>query len=75
MSDKYVPHFVDPKGSIVEVPGVGILMAYGTAVPEDGSKGYATGCLFLHVDGGDNTALYCNEGTSDSSDFNAVSVP
>lgn len=62
-------------GIAIQVPGVGILMAYGTTVPTDTSVGYATGCLFLHTDGGDNTALYCNEGTLASCNFDAVSVP
>lgn len=52
----------------------GILISYGTSVPADEATGYAPGCLFLHVDGGDGTALYVNEGTAASADFNAVTV-
>lgn len=52
----------------------GLLMAHGTTVPTDGAAGYATGCLFQHTDGGDGTALYVNEGTSTSCDFNAITV-
>jgi hypothetical protein len=55
-----------------EVPG--LLSASGKAVPTDGDTGYATGCLFQHTDGGDGTALYVNEGTAASCDFNAVTV-
>ena len=64
----------DGVGVIVTVPGVGILQAYGTSVPADASAGYAPGCLFQHTDGGDGTALYVNEGTLASADFNAVTV-
>lgn len=53
------------------IPGVGILRAWGDTVPADGTAGYATGCIFHHTDGGANTALYVNEGTIDSCDFNA----
>jgi hypothetical protein len=36
--------------------------------------GYAIGCLFHHTDGGDGTALYVNEGTATSCNFNAITV-
>lgn len=62
------------KGVLRSVPGIGILHAYGTTVPADGTQGYATGCLFSQTDGGAGTALYCNEGTFASCDFDAVSV-
>lgn len=64
----------DATGIIVELPNGGILMAHGTTVPSDGAENYATGCLFLHTDGGDGTALYVNEGTKASADFNAITV-
>lgn len=54
-----------------EIPGVGILRAWGNTVPTDGSTGYATGCTFQHLDGGANTSLYVNEGSITSCDFNA----
>ena len=60
--------------TIIEVPGVGILLAYGATVPADAATGYATGCLFLHTDGGDGTSLYVNEDSSTSANFNAVTV-
>lgn len=53
---------------------LGLLQASGTTVPTDGDAGYATGCLFQHTDGGDGTALYVNEGTATSCDFNAITV-
>ncbi len=52
----------------------GAMFAYGTAKPSDAATGYATGCIFVHTDGGDNTALYINEGTNASADFNLVAV-
>jgi hypothetical protein len=52
----------------------GILQAYGNTVPVDTTAGYAIGCLFHHTDGGDATALYVNEGTATSCDFNAITV-
>jgi len=52
----------------------GILLTSGTTVPVDGASGYATGCLFQKTDGGAGTALYCNEGTLASSNFDAVTV-
>jgi hypothetical protein len=51
----------------------GVLICYGTAVP-GAVAGYAPGCLFLHTDGGDATALYVNEGTAATADFDAVLV-
>jgi hypothetical protein len=60
------------KEPAVEDPG--LLMASGKTVPADGTAGYQTGCLFQHTDGGDATALYVNEGTFTSCDFNAITV-
>lgn len=51
-----------------------LLRAHGITVPADGATGYATGCLFQHTDGGNATALYVNEGTETSADFNAITV-
>jgi hypothetical protein len=52
----------------------GKLFDHGVTVPADGSVGYETGCLFQHIDGGAGTALYVNEGTLASSNFDAVTV-
>lgn len=52
----------------------GLLLASGTTVPTDGTAGYQTGCIFQHTDGGDGTALYVNEGSVTSCDFNAITV-
>ncbi len=46
----------------------------GITVPADGTAGYGIGCLFQHTDGGNGTALYVNEGTAASCDFNAIIV-
>lgn len=51
-----------------------IVLDKGTTVPTDATAGYAIGCLFLHTDGGAGTALYINEGTANSCDFNAVAA-
>ena len=64
----------DATGVISSAPGVGILHAFGDEVPADGAVGYATGCLFAHIDGGDGTALYVNEGDATDADFNAITV-
>lgn len=50
----------------------GLLSVAGVTVPDDGTPGYATGCLFQKTDGGPGTSLYVNEGTSKSCDFNAI---
>ena len=52
----------------------GKLIDHGKTVPSDGTAGFETGCLFQHIDGGDGTALYVNEGTVASCDFNAITV-
>jgi hypothetical protein len=52
----------------------GLLFASGLTVnlPADGSEGYQTGCLYQCTDGGDGTALYVNEGTYTSCDFDVL---
>lgn len=50
----------------------GCMEAYGTTVPTDATAGYATGCRFIHTDGTRGTALYINEGSATSCDFNPV---
>jgi hypothetical protein len=52
----------------------GHLFGWGPTVPADTEAGWAIGALFLHTDGAAGTALYCNEGTAGSCDFDAVSV-
>lgn len=50
------------------------VFVFGVTKPADGLVGYATGCLFVKTDGGAGTALYVNEGTHLSADFDAASV-
>jgi hypothetical protein len=59
----------------LNLPGSnGAMFAYGTTVPTDTATGYATGCIFVHTDGGDNDAVYINEGSNSSCDFNKIAV-
>lgn len=48
--------------------------SHGTTVPSDGATGYVTGCLFQKTDGGVGTAIYLNEGSATSADFNAYTT-
>lgn len=67
-------NFTDAAGAILENNDGDIVLAGGNTVPSDSATGYATGCIFMHYDGGDGTALYVNEGTSASANFNAITV-
>lgn len=55
-------------------PRKGLIHVSGDTVPTDTSTGYATGCIFAKLDGGVSTAIYINEGSYSSSDFNALSA-
>lgn len=48
------------------------IIATGTTVPTDSTSGYAPGCIFIHNDGGSADAVYINEGSASSCDFNRV---
>jgi len=50
------------------------LLAEGRTVPANAATGYATGCIFVHMDGGSATAVYVNMGSSVSANFDRVSV-
>ena len=52
----------------------GLLFSSGPTVPTDATAGYRTGCIFQHTDGAANTALYINEGSVTSCDFNAYAA-
>jgi hypothetical protein len=52
----------------------GVLDCYGTTKPADAAEGFATGCLFRKVNGGNATSIYVNEGDADSALFKAVTV-
>ncbi len=51
-----------------------VLLATGTTVPTDATAGYADGCLFIDSDAAAGSILYVNEGSTTSSDFNAVGI-
>jgi hypothetical protein len=72
MSKPAVIH--DGTGVLETIPGYGITRCAGIAKPADGTAGYAVGCLFQNLAGGAGTALYVNEGTAASCDFDAVTV-
>ncbi|HPP02725.1 MAG TPA: hypothetical protein PLX83_19235 [bacterium] len=61
-----------PANPVIGRKGRGTLYATGTAVPTDGSEGYAPGCLFVKE--GTPNELYFNVGTKASCDFNKVTV-
>ena len=50
------------------------LFVHGTTVPTDGDSGYAVGCFFADTDGGNDTAIYVNEGSNTSANFNKLTV-
>jgi len=52
----------------------GFLIASGPTLPTDGDAGYQPGCIFIHTDGTDGSALYVNEGTVTACDFNLITV-
>ena len=52
----------------------GKTLVYGITKPVDTTAGYAPGCLFVHTDGTTGTAVYINEGTALSCDFNAAAT-
>jgi hypothetical protein len=53
-------------------PGYGGVMDWGLTVPTDGTAGYVPGCLFVKLDGTAGAAVYVNEGSLTSCDFNAL---
>jgi hypothetical protein len=60
---------------IVEVPGVGVLDAWGDTVPTDGELGFAKACLFRYTGGTTiDTLLYINVGTRASADFDVCTL-
>lgn len=51
------------------------LRCYGTTAITDGTGGFATGCTFQNISGGNGTSIYVNESdTLNSCDFNAITV-
>ncbi len=54
--------------------GLGKIKVHGTTTPTDGAEGYAPGCIFMKVGGGDGDTFFVNEGTLASADFNLVTL-
>lgn len=61
----------DGTGDIASIPGYGKVIDSGTTVPTDGDAGYAPGCLFIDISAG---AVYINEGSNTSCDFDAITT-
>lgn len=75
MSVPLRPQGGDPLGRIAfNFDGEG-LIAIGTTVPTDTTAGYGKGCLFIDTDAAAGAQLFINEGSVNSSDFNAVVLP
>ncbi|GIW59962.1 MAG: hypothetical protein KatS3mg087_1028 [Patescibacteria group bacterium] len=74
MSNMLRFHYGGAPMPLAEIPNYGIIMAAGTSVPANGSKGYAPGCLFLVIDPNASSNLYVNDGSKDSSLFKAVTT-
>jgi len=72
MSNKTTPHYADQKGTIATGFDRNTAIAEGDTVPTDGAAGYAPGSLFLKRAGTSGAALYINEGTATSCDFNPL---
>lgn len=54
--------------------GLGKTWVHGTTVPTDGVEGYAPGCLFIKVGGGQGDTFFVNEGTLASANFDLVTT-
>ncbi len=69
-----VPHHTDTAtagGIVADFAGYWVIAA-GATVPADATAGYAPGCLFFKYGGTTGLALYVNEGTAASCDFNPM---
>lgn len=75
MSRPLAPHYADALGKIIELPGVGVVLAVGTAVPADGTIGYMKGGLFIDRDASEGAQVFVNVGTSTSCDFDLMTAP
>lgn len=54
--------------------GAGKNFVHGLAVPADGVEGYAPGCIFIDVNGGQGATLFVNEGTLASANFDLITT-
>lgn len=60
---------------VVDVPGVGIMLALGPTPPAENAVGYGKHALFLHTDGADlDAAVYLNVGTKDAANFDPLNL-
>jgi hypothetical protein len=64
-------HNTDSTGAWAKLEGAPLAGA-GSTVPTDGDIGWETGALFMHTDGSAGDALYVNNGTNTSCNFDAV---
>ena len=62
----------DATGVVASADNGDSLIVAGTTVPADGADGFATGCIFMKTDGGAGSALYVNEGSNTSANFDEV---
>lgn len=69
MSKLYTPAFSHPLGALIEIPGVGILLAAKAGAPTASVLGYAPSCIYLDLT---NADLYVNTGTLASSTWAAT---
>lgn len=49
-----------------------VLLCTGSTVPTDASSGFAKGAIFIDTDASGKNVMYVNEGSTTSSDFNAL---
>lgn len=54
--------------------GGGKVLVHGLVVPTDAVEGYAPGCIFMDVNGGQGATVYVNEGTLASANFDLVTT-
>jgi len=62
----------DSTGILVEVPGLGIIDAWGEAAPTNGVEGYVLGCMWRHIGGAGSSQIFLNVGTLASATWESV---
>lgn len=72
MAGQFRIGFTDPKGILINKPGIGGLLAVGATVPSDGTSGFSPGCIFIDQDGAAGAQLYINRGTGASCSFKVL---
>ncbi|MAH47361.1 hypothetical protein CMI37_16165 [Candidatus Pacearchaeota archaeon] len=70
MSGRHQLH--DATGVVASLDNGDYLIVAGDTVPSDGVTGYSVGCLFMQTDGSAGSALYVNEGSNTSANFDEV---